>query len=541
MKKILTAVSLALFLSVSPLLGESNLYAAQQVRPEFVPDEILVKFREGSAPAALDNALKQVNGRLLKKFRMLPLLHHFKVPPDTVKAAVSMLKTLPEVEYAELNYLRYPDVVPSDARFSELWAMNNTGQTGGTIDADMDAAEAWDITTGNPNQAVAVIDSGVDMAHPDLASNIYTNPGEIAGNGIDDDANGFIDDVNGWDFSHNDNNPADSDAVCGGHGTHVSGTIGAKGNDGIGVAGVNWDVKIMPLKIFRTYYFVLCSASSSDIIAAIDYAAMMGVRVSNNSYGSSNFSQAESDAIKASKSVYVVAAGNEGVNNDATPSYPANYNLPNIISVAAVDHNDAKPSWSNYGVLTVDLAAPGASILSTTPNNTYSLFDGTSMATPHVAGSVALLMGYDTLLTNNEVKWRILKGTDYKALPVATGGRLNINNTLLLPPPLVSVNVTPIGPTTVVRGGSISYNVAVNNTQAAVASVNASIVAVLPDGTEYPLLTRTISVPGNSTLSQDFTRVIPLTAPVGDYQISGRAEMTSASYDESILAFTVAP
>ena len=387
---------------------------------------------------------------------------------------------------------------------------------------------------------VADIDTGLDLGHIDFAGNIYTNPGEIPGNGIDDDANGYIDDVNGWDFARDDNNP-NEEAICGGHGTHTAGTIGAKGNNGIGVTGVNWNVKIMPLKIFKKYLIILCSASSADIISAIDYAAMMGVRVSNNSYGGGPYSQAEYDAIRASKSIYVAAAGNDGTNNDVTPAYPASYNLNNIISVAATDHNDAKASFSNYGTTSVDLGAPGVDILSTTPNNTYSLFDGTSMATPHVTGSVALLMANDPTLTNNEVKWRILKGTDYKGLPLLTGGRLNINNSLLLPPPQVTIDVTPIGSTTVPRGGIVSYNVAIHNTQLTAKTVNAFVVAVYPNGGEAAITTRTVTVPAGATLSQGFSLTVPFGVTLGEYQLAGRAEIPSTSYDEDIELYTVAP
>jgi subtilisin family serine protease len=530
------AVFFLLILSFLVAAGE----AQPQSRPEYLPDEVLVKFKDGISQKSIDSIVQQINGKIIRKFRIIPVLQ-LKIPTDTVQQVINLLKGMPEVEYAEPNYLRYLDAIPNDTRFSEMWGLNNTGQTGGTPDADIDAVEAWDITTGNANLVVADIDSGMDMTHPDLAANVWTNPGEIPGNGIDDDGNGYIDDAHGWDFAWDDNDPSDSDVICGGHGTHTSGTIGARGNNGIGVTGINWNVKIMPLKVFRTYFFVLCSATSSDIISAIEYATMMGVRVSNNSYGSSSYSQAEFDAIQASRSVFVAAAGNEGTNNDIAPSYPASYDLNNIISVAATDHNDALASFSNYGVTSVDLVAPGVNILSTTPNNTYSLFDGTSMATPHVTGAVALLMGYNSSLTNNEVKWRILKGSDYKGLPVFTGGRLNINNSLRLPPPQVTIDVSPIGSTTVSPGDIISYNVTVHNNESTSKTVNASIIAVYPNGSEVTLTNRNVNIPGNGTLSQNFSKRIPLGTPTGEYQLAGRAEIPSTSYDEDIVLYTVAP
>lgn len=541
-RTIFRKVRLSILILFLLVLFRSDFTEAQtQDRPEYLPDEVLIKFKNDITEDTIGSIVNQSGGKIIKKFRLVPKLYHLKVQINTIQDVVNFLKSLPEVEYAEPNYLRYIDAIPNDTRFSEMWGLNNTGQTGGTPNADIDAVEAWDLSTGSLNMVVADIDSGMDMAHPDLAGNVWTNPGEISGNGIDDDGNGYIDDIYGWDFAWNDNDPSDTDFICGGHGTHTAGTIGAVGNNGIGVTGVNWNVKIMPLKVFRTYFLVLCSATSSDIISAIEYATMMGVRVSNNSYGSSSYSQAESDAIKASKSVFVAAAGNEGTNNDVTPSYPAGYNLNNIIAVAATDHNDALASFSNYGVTSVDLAAPGVNILTTTPNNTYSYYDGTSMATPHVTGTVALLMGYDPDLTNNEIRWRILKGSDYKGLPVLTGGRLNINNSLTLPLPQVTIDVSPLGPTTVSPGQVISYNVTTHNTEPTSKTVNVSIVAVYPDGSEITLTRRTITITGNGTLSQNFSKRVPLGTPTGEYQLAGRVEIPSISYDEDIVLYAVIP
>ena len=508
-------------------------------RPEYLPDEILIKFKEGVSQDTIDSIVMQVGGKVVRKFRLIPAIR-LKIPADTVQSAISLLQRFPEIEYAEPNYLRYLNAAPNDPMYPDMWGLNNTGQTGGTPDADIDAPEAWDIATGNSTMVVADIDTGLDLGHVDFAGNIYTNPGEIAGNGIDDDANGYIDDVNGWDFARDDNNP-NEEAICGGHGTHTAGTIGARGNNGIGVTGVNWDVKVMPLKVFKVYYLVLCSASSADIVSAIEYAAMMGVRVSNNSYGGGPYSQTEYDTIRASRGVFVAAAGNDGNNNDATPSYPASYNLNNIIAVAATDHNDIRASFSNYGTTSVDLAAPGVNILSTTPGDTYSFFDGTSMATPHVTGAVALLMGYDPNLTNNEVRWRILKGVDNKGLPVATGGRLNIYKSLTLPAPVVTIDVIPTSPTTVSRGGKISYNVEVHNTGAVSRTINASVVVVYPNGGEAAITTRTVTVPAGATLSQGFSLTVPFGVTLGEYQLAGRAEIPSTSYDEDIEFYTIVP
>jgi subtilisin family serine protease len=242
--------------------------------------------------------------------------------------------------------------------------LNNTGQTGGTSDVDIDAPEAWDITTGNSNVVVAVLDSGVDYNHPDLINNMWTNPGEIAGNGLDDDNNGMIDDVRGWDFVDDDNDPMDSDD----HGTHVAGTIAAEGNNGNGITGVVWTAQIMPLRFLNAFG----SGSVADAIEAIDYAIENGANIVNASYGSYTSSTAERDAIVRARDagiLFVAAAGNDNWNNDsATKHYPSGYDLANIIAVAATDESDARASFSNYGVTSVDVAAPGTSILSARPD-----------------------------------------------------------------------------------------------------------------------------------------------------------------------------
>ena len=281
---------------------------------------------------------------------------------------LARLGALDTVLYAQPNYYVHLQTTgfPNDPNFSSQWGMNNTGQTGGTTDADIDAPEAWAITAGDSSIVVAVLDTGVDYTHPDLAANIWTNPGEIAGDGIDNDGNGFIDDVHGWDFQNEDNDPMDDH----GHGTHVAGTIAAVGNNGVGVAGVAWNVTIMPLKIMSS------SGTSFDAIQALNYAVAMGVKISNNSYYMSGMYNAI-EAAGAAGHLFVTAAGNSGVNTDITPHYPSIYDLENIISVAATDHNDNKLSSSNYGLTTVDLGAPGANIYSTKKGGGYGNMSGT--------------------------------------------------------------------------------------------------------------------------------------------------------------------
>lgn len=348
----------------------------------------------------------------------------------SVVEGVEAVDQLPGVTYAEPDYIVTVDqVIPSDPDFDELWGLYNTGQTGGTADADTDTAEAWGRTTGSPDVVVGVIDTGIDYWHPDLRANIWTNPGEIPNNGIDDDGNGYVDDYYGWDFYNNDSDPFDDV----GHGTHVAGTIGAVGNNGQGLAGVNWTVQLAALKFLGQW-----GGPTAGAVEAVEYAVMMGFDVTNNSWGGGGFSETLERAIEVAgenDQLFVASAGNSGVSNDVLPHYPSSYGLTNIISVAATDDNDDLASFSNYGSSSVDLAAPGVQIYSTVPNNSYDWYQGTSMAAPHVTGAVALLLAYNPIPTDPDdpispaIKAAILDGVD----PVASldglfvsGGRLNV-------------------------------------------------------------------------------------------------------------------
>lgn len=346
--------------------------------------------------------------------------------------------------------------LPNDPSFSRLWGLHNTGQTGGVGDADIDAAEAWNVTTGSREVVVGVIDTGIDYRHPDLAANMWRNPGEIAGDRIDNDRNGFVDDVYGWDFANNDADPFDDE----GHGTHVAGTIGAVGNNGTGVAGVSWQVSLMALKFLGADG----SGTTSAAVAALNYATMMrqthGVNVvaTNNSWGGGGASTALTNAIAAGGNagiLTVAAAGNESANNDTTPSYPANVNSTAVISVAATDASNRLASFSNYGATTVDVAAPGVGIYSTTPNNSYASYSGTSMATPHVAGLVALMAAANPQATASQIRSAIFSTAvpvSSLAGKVATGGLINAASAVNLitgteppppPPPPLSATGEP--------------------------------------------------------------------------------------------------
>jgi|GEM_PF-1408176 len=314
---------------------------------------------------------------------------------------------------------------PTDPLYNRLWGM-----------AMIDAPEAWSLSTGSSNVVVAVIDTGVDYNHVDLAANLWVNPGEIADNEIDNDRNGFVDDLFGYNFLGNNGNSMDDN----GHGTHVAGTIAAAANNSLGVAGVNWSSSIMSLKFLDGNGV----GYLSDAVRAINYVTLMrtqydvNVRVINCSWGGGGYSPSMHHAIEAGNQagiLFIAAAGNSGSNNDAAPQYPANYTNSNVISVAAVAQNGQLASFSSYGATTVDLAAPGVSIYSTIPGNRYAAFSGTSMAAPHVAGVAALAFAYAPDASAAQVRDAILDGAEYSSAlagKTVTGGILNAYNTLEL-------------------------------------------------------------------------------------------------------------
>ena len=401
---------------------------------QYVAGQIIVKVKEEANLGDL-RAINRRNDARLKEEIPQTDVSVVDLPKDLpVKDAVKLYDKSPDVAYVQPDYVLYPTATPRDPYYNRMYNLNNTGQTGGTRDSDIDAPQAWNITTGRRATVVAVIDTGVDISHPDLRNNIWTNPGESgkdafgrnkATNGKDDDHNGYVDDVHGWDFFHNNNSVYDR-GDGDDHGTHVAGTIAAQGNNGIGVTGVNWHARIMPLKFIGGGY-----GTSSGAIKAIDYAINKGVKISNNSYGGAGYEPAMHDAIaRANKAglLFVAAAGNKGANNDTKPDYPSSYDLSNVISVAATGAKDGLASFSNYGAKTVDLAAPGVNILSTLPGGRYGYYSGTSMASPHVAGVAALIKSRHPAYGAGTIKAQILRYADRKSKlrgKVATAGRLN--------------------------------------------------------------------------------------------------------------------
>jgi subtilisin family serine protease len=357
--------------------------------------------------------------------------------PETLERRVVLAALAPHVD--ALQGVSDPEIVPTmisaDPSFGDEWGLRNSGQYGGVPGTDINAASAWDVTTGSRDVVVAVIDSGIDLTHPDLAANLWVNPGEIAGNGLDDDHNGFVDDIHGWDFVDGDAVPQDGY----GHGTHVAGIIGAVGDNGLGIAGVSWRVSLMVLRVENDSG----AGSTSAVLAALQYATMMrrdhgiNVVVTNNSWESpAGFSLVVQDVIRAQGEAgitFVAAAGNHGTNNDALPRYPANYDLPNVISVASLTPAGILSGTSDYGATTVDIAAPGTLIQSTWIHGGYGMLSGTSMAAPHVSGVVALVAAAKPGITVNQIRSAILgSARPVAALAgmVATGGRLDARRAL---------------------------------------------------------------------------------------------------------------
>ena len=394
------------------------------VEGNYVEGELLVRFKPGVSARAVRAANTTAGATLVRDFDFINW-QHVRLPKGTsVDEGIARYSRLASVLEVQPNYIYSLDVTPNDPRFSSLYGMNK-----------ISAPSAWDTNTGSASVVVAIIDSGVYYNHEDLSPNMWHNPGEIAGNGLDDDGNGYVDDVYGIDAINGDSDPnGDLD-----HGTHVAGTIGAAGNNAKGVVGVNWNVRLMALKS----HDASGNGTAASVIQCFQYATMMkrrgiNIRVTNNSWGgapeAAGYDQALKDAIDAAGNAGILnafAAGNDASDNDAVPSYPASYNSPSIIAVAASDSNDNRSSFSSYGAASVDLAAPGSGILSTVNSSptAYGTKSGTSMATPHVAGAAALLSAYDPTLSVASLKATLMNTVD--VLPqwagkVVTGGRLNV-------------------------------------------------------------------------------------------------------------------
>ncbi|MEZ0325281.1 MAG: S8 family serine peptidase [Fimbriimonas sp.] len=347
---------------------------------------------------------------------------------ETVQSMCALLKSQPGVKFAEPDYEITPDqAFPNDPSFNNQWALHNTGQSGGVVDADIDAPEAWGMLLAGPDVLVAVLDDGVEYTHPDLAANIVVNPGEIAGNGIDDDANGYIDDTGGWDTADNDNDPLPASASAS-HGTHVAGIVAAVTNNATGVAGTGKRVKILPVRMYKGQSTWLTSLANG-----LDFARIRGASVLNVSYNTDGFTMFLIEAIQRAEAagiLYVNSSGNNGENMDAGRGQMKQY-AQNIMFVAATDRNDRLAGFSNYGQ-TTDIGAPGVSILSTVTGGGYAYYDGTSMATPVVSGAAATVRAAYPSLTPAQVIAKLKGSADMKGslLPYFPGGRINLANAI---------------------------------------------------------------------------------------------------------------
>ena len=382
-----------------------SIYKKNKVKKNFKQGEILVKMKSSISNSSAESVEKKYNIKTKKHLKKQLDVVKFDTTKYSADEVLSNLNNNPNVEYAEPNYISKLSSSPkNEPYFNKMWGLNNIT----TKDIDINVENAWKITTGNPNLVVGVIDTGIDNNHVDLKSNIWINTKEIAGNGIDDDKDGYIDDHNGWNFPNGTNNVFDDNS----HGTHVSGIIAASAN-GRGTVGVAPNVKIMPLK--ATDY--QGDLYTSDVISAIQYGTSHGVKLFNCSFGGEDFSQSEYDAIKNSDALFMCAAGNgdaygNGINNDGVnKNYPSSFDLPNIISVASVKSDGTLSTFSNYGLKSVDIAAPGSDIYSTVPGG-YGSKSGTSMATPYVTGVVALVLSTNMNLTSIQVKNSIMKSTN---------------------------------------------------------------------------------------------------------------------------------
>jgi subtilisin family serine protease len=399
---------------------------------------ILVKYRNGtvgiSDVSLLGVDARSLGARLVEEYSEFPKFEVLEFGDSFAAArALEVFRRDRGVEYVEADVTWHLDGNPSDPRYGDLWGLENTGQAvnghaAGTPGVDIEAQAAWAIGKGSEDVVVGVIDSGVDYTHEDLAANMWTNPNEIPGNGKDDDGNGIIDDVYGVNAIDNSGDPMD-DA---GHGTHVAGTIGAVGDNAKGVTGVAWTTRVMALKFLSAYG----GGATSDAIKCIDYAIDMkqrgaNLRVINCSWGGGMRSRALEDAMARANEegiVFVCAAGNDGTDSDRFPHFPSSYDLDGIISVAALSSDGRLTSFSNYGATSVDIAAPGADILSTLPGNQYGFASGTSMASPHVTGMVALLFAGDPSMKLKTLRGRLLDTAfSIPALDgkILTGGRVS--------------------------------------------------------------------------------------------------------------------
>jgi subtilisin family serine protease len=429
-RRALVALGVLVLLTAAGLLSprvESG--RAEGEQPEIVPGELVVTFTPNATDRHEEKAVARTGGEVEQRIESIDGVV-ISVEPDQTDITLKRLSRERFVQHVEPNFVVRAARLPNDRSFGEQWGLRNLGEFGGKVGADISASSAWDVAIGGP-APVAVVDTGVSFKHVDLSGNAWVNPGDPP-NGLDDDGDGFKDDVHGADFLQGDSDPDDD----GGHGTHVAGIIGAQGNNSVGIAGVNWESQVMGLKFLDENG----EGNTADAANAIDFAVDHGARVINASWGGPAFSHALYSAIRRAHEhgvLVVAAAGNDGLNSDSSPDYPAAFDLPNVISVAATDRSDRLLDFSNYGAKSVDLAAPGDDVYSTVPPSSdpsgYAAFSGTSMAAPFVAGAAALYLSKFPEATVDQVRAALLGAVD--PLPslagkTVTGGRINLAKAL---------------------------------------------------------------------------------------------------------------
>jgi subtilisin family serine protease len=512
----------ALTLLASLALGGSVGTAASTARPAAVPGELLIGFGADVSPAEQRAVLAKVGAVEKRKFRRIHSALA-RLSPDRAEQALEKLKKDKRVRFAEPNFVYQARAVPNDPLYNRVWGLGS-----------IKAPQAWDTTTGSPAVTVAVIDTGIDHSHPDLSAAIWMNPGEnCAGcrtDRIDNDGNGYVDDWRGWDFANDDNDPFDDN----GHGTHVAGTIGATGNNAVGITGVSWQVRTMPLKFLTAGG----TGTAADAIGAILYAAQNGAQVLNNSWGGEEYSQALADAVAstdANGALFVAAAGNDGSDNDVAPTYPSSFDSPNVVSVAATDSGDDLTWFSNTGRQSVDLGAPGENIYSTWPGGTYRYSSGTSMAAPQVAGAAALVKAAYPLATGVALKALLLDTVDPAASLAeltTTGGRLNAAAA-------VSCSNAPqlwIDSPTGNFDGEVGTPLAVRAIATRCGEAGGITVTATANGTEVALLPR-----GDGLYTGTYTPTVPGALSISVTASSGATSRTRTSSGIAAGVYSIAP
>ena len=518
-----------------------------------VPGELIVRLAPGTDVAQLLDA-PSLRGEGLTAQRLLVpalgiwLIGYGDAPRATSEALATLeaVRRAPGVLVAQFNHevtLRTaePTAFPNDPRFDEMWGLHNTGQSGGTPDADVDAPEAWDLTTGGiaasgERIAIAIVDSGFYLAHTDL--DFWTNLAEIPGNGVDDDGNGYVDDVNGWNAYSSSGNISSST-----HGTHVAGTAGARGDNGTGVTGVNWGAEIVAIQgssgneatVIEAYGYALALRQQYEDTDGAEGAFIVAT---NASFGV-DFGQPEDyplwcgmyDALGAFGVLSAGATANRNIDIDVEGDVPTACPSDYMVAVTNTTRNDEKSSGAAYGQTTIDLGAPGTSVLSTTPNNGYGLLTGTSMASPHVAGAAALLVAgldaaqfqayrSDPAAFGLTLKQALLDGTDDIGIETVSGGRLNLYNSLVLlqQTAAVTAEIEPLGSTIIPPGGgTLQFEVTFTNTTGQSQSVDAWTAATGPLNRDPVLGPQAFTLPPGGSLTRTLTQSVPGAAPAGTY------------------------